>query len=299
MVTVTLRQLEHFVAAVEEGTIAGAAARLYVSPGGVSLAITELETVLRVQLITRRRGQGVAPTPGGREVYAQARRVLTAAADLEDVAAEVRGEVAGRLVVGCFAPLSPWLLPALAERVAAQHPGIDLALVEGPVSDLDRMVRAGLVDAALLFSLHAADDLVTDEVVSVAPRAMLRPGHRVERRKVVHLADLADEPAVLLSPEHGGDIVEEALAAVGFEPRIAWRSGNIETIRSMVARGMGWSLSLGRPTGGTSFDHLPVSYREVADDLPPNRVVLARAPGARLTARVRALLAAARAVSGS
>lgn len=295
--TVTLRQLEHLVATVEEGSIAAAAARLRVSPGGVSLAVTELEAALRVQLITRRRGQGIAPTPGGREVYEQARRVLTAAADLEDLAAEVRGEIAGRLVVGCFAPLSPWLLPPLAERLAAQHPGVDLELVEGPVADLERMVRAGLVDAALLFSMHAADDLVVDEVVSVAPRMMLRPGHRSDGQDTVMLADLADEPAILLSAEHGGDIVEQALAAVGFEPRVAWRSGNIETIRSMVARGMGWSLSLGRPTGGTSFDHLPVSYREVADDLPLNRVVLARAPGARLTARVRALLASSRAVT--
>ena len=69
----SLRQLQYFCTVVESGSITEAARRLHVSPGGVSLAITQLEELLDVQLTLRTRGKGVEITDAGRSVYDTAR----------------------------------------------------------------------------------------------------------------------------------------------------------------------------------------------------------------------------------
>ena len=130
MTDFTLRQLEHFTAIVEEGSIALAAARLRVSAAGLSLSLSQLEQSLDVQLTIRQRGKGVAITPAGRWVYDEARTVLGRAAGIQQAAQAVRGELTGTLRVGCFPTLSPWLFPRIAAHFSEAYPGVQLDLAE-------------------------------------------------------------------------------------------------------------------------------------------------------------------------
>lgn len=294
MLNVTLRQLEHFVATVEEGSVSGAAQRLHVSPGAVSLALSELESVLRIRLIVRQRGKGITLTAGGRAVLAHAREVLSSTDALANAAGAVRGQLVGPLRIGCFTPLSPWLVPRIVQHFAVQHPAVELDFAEGSWDDLAGQLRSGLLDATFLYSAHTPTDLSTEEVIEVAPSVLLPPDHALAAQESVTLNDLRDEPAILLSIPPAGEVAEPFLARVGFTPKVRFRSSNVETVRSMVARGLGYSVNMGRRVGNRTVDGMPVVYRTFTDQLPRNAVVAARAQGATPTVKVDALVAAAR-----
>jgi DNA-binding transcriptional LysR family regulator len=291
MADFTLRQLEYFAAVVEEGSVTDAARRLRVSPGGVSVALTELETCLKVQLTLRRRGKGVTVTPAGRWVYEHASAVLERSAEIGDVARVARGELAGPLRIGCFTTLSPWLFPRIAAWFAAHHPGIDVQLVEDASAALQDRLRSGDLDAVLIYSNHLVHGMAAEEIAPVRLQLAVSPDHRLAELDEVPLRELENETAILLGLQPATGHVEDILRSAGFEPEVRWRSTNVETIRSMVARGLGYTIIMGRPFGDRTYDGLPLAYRRIADDVPPNSVVLAYPEGTVPTAKVRTLVA--------
>ncbi|MBR8642126.1 LysR family transcriptional regulator [Streptomyces tuirus] len=287
----TLRQLEYFVAVVEAESVTAAAQRLHVSPGGVSLALKELETSLKVQLTLRRRGKGVAVTPAGRWVYEHAQALLARSADISAAARIVRGELTGPLRIGCFSTLSPWLFPRIAAHFAESHPGVDVQLVEDASAVLhDRMLR-GELDVVLNYSNHLGPGIASAEIAPVRLVLAVAPSHRLAEFDEVPLRELKDETAILVALQPATSHVEDILRSAGFEPRVRWRSANVETIRSMVARGLGYTIIMGRPQGDRTYDGLPLAYRRIADDVPPNSVVVAYPEGTIPTAKVSTLIA--------
>lgn len=286
----TLRQLEYFVAVVEEGSVTAAARRLHVSPGGVSLAVSELESSLGAQLMVRRRAKGISMTPAGRWAAEKARAMLETSSELADVARAVRGELTGALRIGCFTTLSPWLLPRIAAHFATAHPGVSLEIVEGSSDELQQRLADAELDAVLMYSWHLDSTVEPVEIAPVRLQVVLPAGHALAAQPAVKLQDLRDEPAILLNLQPARDLVERMLRRAGFEPNVRWRIANVETIRSMVARGLGYTLIMGRPHGDRSYEGLPLAYRRIADDVPPNAVTVAYPRGATPTAKVRALV---------
>lgn len=286
----TLRQLEHFVAVVEEGSVTSAAERLRVSPGGVSVALSQLETALKVQLTLRQRGRGVAITPAGRWVYDEARAVLAGATGLKSAADVLRGKLTGPLRVGCFSTLSPWLFPRIAAHFAHKHPGVDLQLLEGTSVDLQGRLKDGELDVALLYRNHLQRGISADEIIPVRLQLAFAATHRLATLDEVPLSELHDENAILLGVQPSIGHVEEILQKAGLRPNVKWRSTNVETIRSMVARGLGYTIIMGRPFGDYTYDGLPISYRPIADDIPANAVVVAYPQGATPTAKIGTLV---------
>lgn len=112
----SLRQLAHFVAVAEEGTISGAAERLYMSQSALSGSITKLERALGADLLVRRRAQGVSITPVGVMILERAKRLLGDTAELAYLARGDGRDLVGPLVVGCFVTLAPTVLPNIRHR---------------------------------------------------------------------------------------------------------------------------------------------------------------------------------------
>ncbi|GAB2477189.1 LysR family transcriptional regulator [Promicromonospora xylanilytica] len=261
------------------------------SAGGVSLAITQLEDALDVQLTLRTRGKGVEITDAGRTVYASARGVARGLEDIQEVAAAIRGDLTGPLRVGMFTTLSPWLFPQMAEYFARRHPEVDLRLEEGASAELQDLLTEGRLDAALLYENHIVSEVEVLRLAPVRLQLAVAPDHPLAVLDEVPLAALRHEDAVLLAMRPATDHVEEILRSAGITPRVRWRSANVETIRSLVARGLGYTIIMGRPHGDRTYDGKPVVYRPIADEIPLNHVVLATAAGARRVARVEALRA--------
>ncbi|GAB3307429.1 hypothetical protein EK0264_06775 [Epidermidibacterium keratini] len=59
---------------------------------------------------------------------------------------------------------------------------------------------------------------------------------------------------------------------------------NVETIRCLVGRNLGWSLMIGHPRSDVTYDGGRLAFIEIADELPDNGIVLLH-PGSRRTAK--------------
>lgn len=285
----TLRQLEYLAAIAETGSLAAASRELHTTPGTLSAAITDLEKALRIQVLVRRRAKGAGLTPAGHQLIAGVRGVLSAASALTSAAGSIRGELVGALRIGCFTPLSPWLVPPVLDFFATNHPDVDIHLHEDSSVELQKMLHEGSLDACFMYRLHISSAL---EQVTVAParlQLVLPADHRLATSETVRLAELRDDSAALLGLRPAADLVEAMTSAVGFHPNVRWRSTSVETIRSIVGRGLGYSILMGRPYGDLTYEGKPLAYRRIEDPLPENSVELVYTSGAMVNAKVRAL----------
>jgi DNA-binding transcriptional LysR family regulator len=290
----SLRQLAHFVAVAEEGTISGAAERLYMSQSALSGSITELERALGADLLVRRRAQGVSITPLGVMILDRAKRLLADAAELAYLARGDGHDLVGPLVVGCFVTLAPTVLPKLLTEFEQLYPRVTLDFAEGSQDHLREALRAGEIDAAVLYDMGPLEDL--DRVVLYVAQgyALFGEAHPLVGRDTVTLEELADEPLILFDQPPSTDYAMACFRARGLVPNVRHRTHSHELTRSIVARGRSYALLVQRPPNKLSYEGLPIVEKEVEPPLPACPVILAWPRGRRSSPRVRALIDLAR-----
>ncbi|MBT2207476.1 MULTISPECIES: LysR family transcriptional regulator [Actinomadura] len=285
---ISLRRLDYFVTAAESGTMTAAAGRLHVSQSAVSMGISELERQLGVALVLRRKAKGLTLTEAGRLLLPEARALLACSDELRAGMAAVGRTLAGRLKVGCFTTIAPFLVPRLLEDFRAVHPDVTVDLAEGSLDELQELLLDGRCELAVLYETSIRQDIEYDVLYEASPHVLLPPAHPLARRDTVALADLAGHDMVMLDVPPSMDYFTGLLAGAGVDPAIRHRTASFEMVRSLVARGAGYSLLIQRPRVGVSYEGLPVEVRPIGDPVVPMRVVLARAAGARLTRRAAA-----------
>ncbi|MBP2707593.1 LysR family transcriptional regulator [Microbispora sp. RL4-1S] len=259
-----LRQLQYLVAAVEEGGFTRAAARVHVAQPAVSQQIAQLEKELGERLFDRSERR-VRLTPAGEAFLPHARAALEAVGAGRDAVTSLRGELAGRLVIGTIPWPPEWLLERLG-RFGSRHPRVSLVLRTGDPRALAADVAAGALDAALIglasgrlpegpggqrLPASLASYSVPGEPLGVA----LAPGHPLltqdDQAKddlaqddlavgEVALARLRDEAIVTLGEGSGlRTVVESACAEAGFAPRIRVETDDLTLMSDLVAHGLG------------------------------------------------------------
>ena len=284
----TFRQLEYFVTVAEEGTMVGAAERHHISQSAISLAVTELERVLGVQLFMRRKARGIELTGAAREMLPEARRLLQHAAEVQSAARSVGQTIAGDLVLGCFPTLTPFLLPEILRRFPEAHPSVTVRLFEGTVAEMTTRLLDGTCETALMYDLGIGSEIATTVLYQVRPYVLLAADHRLATEGPIALAELRGEPMVMLDMPPSATMFRDVLATGGVEPNVRYSSASFESVRSLVASGAGYSLLLQRPSPTSTYAGPPLVHREIAEDVRLVDVVLARASNARPTRRALA-----------
>ncbi|MET9819060.1 LysR family transcriptional regulator [Streptomyces sp. NPDC006355] len=285
----SLRQLQYFVAVASTGSMSAAAVQCHASQAGISTAIADLERRLGVQLLVRRRARGVFLTEAGTRVLERAQAVLAQAEDLRASAKAEKGQVAGRLTIGCYATLSPFLIPPLVDGFTRLHPAIDLQFVDGSQDEIRHALLQGVCDLAFLYDTGAEAGLACMTVRSNRPYVILAAGHPLAGSESVSLSELADESLIVYASPPMEANAERWMRSVDVKPNIRYRTSSIEAVRSLVARGLGYSMLVQRWPTDTSFEGLPLAAVAIEEPLEDVRVVLAHAASVTLTQRARAL----------
>ncbi|KOX12654.1 LysR substrate-binding domain-containing protein [Nocardiopsis sp. NRRL B-16309] len=287
----SLRQLRYFVTVAEEGTLAAAAERHLISQSAVSLAISQLERSLGVQLFLRRRSRGISLTDAARRVLPEARSLLAHAGEVQSTAQSLGRSVSGELTLGCFPTLTPFVLPDILRRFPVLHPDVTVRLFEGSVTEMAHRLLDGACEMALMYDLGIADDISRTVLYSVRPYVLLAADHRLASPEPISLAELREEPMVMLDMPPSAEMFREVLAVGGVEPDVRFVSTHFESVRSLVASGVGYAVLLQRPRAEFTYAGPPLVHREIADEVLTVDVVLAHARGARLTRRAQAFAA--------
>ncbi|MER7410835.1 LysR family transcriptional regulator [Streptomyces cacaoi] len=288
----TLVQLRYFLIAAERGSMTEASAELHIAQSAVSAAIYNLERDLQVQLFIRRRGRGLTLTPAGERLQQQARDLLVRARELER---EARGDgetISGPVAVGCFVTLAPSYLPPLFTECTARYPGIEIDVVEAETDQLVHALAAGRIDFALTYGLGlAAEPALSSETIARAPAyVIVSADHPLAGQGSVRLAELSAEPLVLLDLPHSRDYFRSLVAATGTAPDVRYRTQSYETVRSLVARGLGFSVLNQRPATSQTYGGGEIAELELRDGSPALEVKLASMAGMTQSARALAVM---------
>lgn len=238
----SLRQLQYFVAVAEGLNFSKAAAACYVSQPGLSAQIKNLERVLDVQLFERSRRK-VLLTPAGAALLPRARKVLTAAADLEDAAENLTQPLCGKLRLGVIPTIAPYLLPNALPGIRQRYPQLKLLLHEDLTGRLLTLLTQGKLDLLLLALEADLGDVATLPLAADPFVAALPAGHPLSKREQIEEADLAGEQVLLL--EDGHCMRDQALRVcdrAGAGEFGDFRAGSLNTLAQMVAGGIGITL---------------------------------------------------------
>jgi LysR family transcriptional regulator, hydrogen peroxide-inducible genes activator len=238
----TLQDLRYIVTLAETKHFARAAAACHVTQPTLSTQIKKLEEDIGVALFERT-NKRVMLTPAGHQLVAQARIILEEADKFHQMAQQAHDPMAGPFRLGVIPTLGPYLMPYLVPQLRATYPQLRLYIREDITERLLDLLRAGRLDA-LLLALPVPDDGLQVRELFREPFVLALPaGDPLTRKSQVRQADLLGAHILLL--EDGHCLRDQALAVCGFPtPRGAedFRATSLETLRQMVAAGVGCTL---------------------------------------------------------
>ncbi|HEY6822601.1 MAG TPA: hydrogen peroxide-inducible genes activator [Burkholderiales bacterium] len=273
----TLTELRYIVAVAREHHFGRAAETCFVSQPTLSVAVKKLEEELGVTLFERGAGE-VTVTPAGQRIVEQAQRVLEESARIREIAAAGRDPLAGPLRLGAIYTIGPYLLPKLIPILRKSAPSMQLHIQENFTHRLGEMLKSGEVDV-ILVALPFEEPGIATEAVYDEPFVVAVPkGHPWEGRKRVSSEELTRESLLLLGEGHcfRDQVLEICHTLRARERNPIARTvegGSLETIRQMVASGVGITVLPGTSVSGAGTELVRVV--PFAKPVPTRRVGLA------------------------
>jgi DNA-binding transcriptional LysR family regulator len=292
----TLRQLSFLVCAAEEGTVAGAAARLHVSPSAVSESLSELERGLGTQLTVRRRARGLTLTSTGADVVARARALLASSRELETSLRGAPGELVGPITIGCYPTLAPTVLPPLLQGFGRLHPRVELAVLEATHDRLRGPLEAGRIDVAFVYDTLIPGEPQRAKLYELPAHVIVAGDDPLAGAGSVRLEELVGRDLILLDAPPSSEHTMSLFAARGLVPRVRHRVQSTEAVRALVARGLGYGVLVQRPANPASYEGYPVAMLDISPAVPPVGVDVIWPGSPEPTDRARALIDFARAL---
>ena len=238
-----LRQIKYFIEVAKREHITEASHELHVAQSAVSRQILNLELELGVKLFIRE-GRNVRLTPVGKiflermeqamQVIEKARREIEESLDPEQ----------GTIRIGFPSSMTAYVLPTVISEFRELYPNVKFHLRQGAYKNLIDTVISGEIDLAMLGPVPEHEKRVKGYTLFHENIAALLPSrHPLAGEQHLKLNQLQDDDFILF-PEGFilREIVENSCRQVGFVPRVTFEGGDIDSIKGLVATGLGVTL---------------------------------------------------------
>jgi LysR family hydrogen peroxide-inducible transcriptional activator len=286
----TLTELKYIVAVAREKHFGRAAEACFVSQPTLSVAIKKLEDELELKLFERSANE-VSVTPLGEEIVRQAQSVLEQAAAIKEIAKRGKDPLAGPLRLGVIYTIGPYLLPDLVRQAIARTPQMPLMLQENFTVRLLEMLRTGEIDCAIMAEPFPDTGLAIAPLYDEPFLVAVPSNHHFSTHKTINAQELKQETMLLLGTGHcfRDHVLEVCPEFARFSSdaegiRKSFEGSSLETIKHMVAAGMGVTLVPRLSVPKEAFSARPrrrsddqafVKYIPFEGEPPSRRVVLA------------------------
>lgn len=273
----TLTELRYIVMLARERHFGRAAERCHVSQPTLSVALKKVEQRYGV-LLFERSAADVRLTPLGEQIARQAERVLEEAAKLREIAEQGHDPLVGPLRLGVIYTIAPYLLPRLIPSLHARAPRMPLYLQENFTVRLAEQLRRGELDAIVVALPFEEPGIVTRAVYDEPFRVALPAGHPFAAQATVSPEQVASENLLLLgSGNCFRDQVVQACPHLSEPGGVngALEGSSLETVRHMVASGVGMSVVPASAAESWPHDGTLLQIRPFSEPAPCRRVVLA------------------------
>jgi len=268
-----LRHLRYFVAVAEELNFRRASERLRVAQPALSAQIKNLEADLGVRLFERTT-RSVLLTQTGRVFLAEARGILGAAAQAEQLVRKAEHGLVGTLRVGVITPATGPLLAKVLRHFHQKYPGVQLSLSALTSAEQLRRLRVGELDAGLLRPPVTSPEFDT-RFVEQAPQVLALPaGHRLAKKRRLEWKDFNGEGMVMIHPDQQHSFYDPFIAAcikAGAKTHVAQYAQDVQIKMWLISAGFGIA-----PVTATLVEirRPGVVFRPLPPGLPPVQTVL-------------------------
>ncbi|MDT7800800.1 MAG: hypothetical protein QOI78_4233 [Actinomycetota bacterium] len=236
------RQIEHFLAVTRCGSFTAAAQEVHVVQSALSASIRKLEAELGTPLFERTTRR-VELTEAGHALVPLAHRIVADVVAARGEVAAVAGLATGRVAIGTIQALSVVDLPAKLGEFRVRYPGIRLHVRDGTVPALTAAVASGELDLAFLAGDQPpAGELSGFREWSQQLVLLCHPGHRLERRRRVRLAELDDEPFLDFSGSGIQAMVARRFAEAGVRQNRVCEATHMPLLVELVTAGLGVTI---------------------------------------------------------
>ncbi|MEY3719880.1 MAG: hypothetical protein RL618_399 [Pseudomonadota bacterium] len=277
----TLTELKYIVAVAREKHFGRAAEACFVAQPTLSVAIKKLEDELGVAIFERG-GSEISVTPIGAQIIAQAEHVLEQTAFIKNIATQNKDPLVGPLRVGVIYTIAPYLLPQLVPTIIERVPQMPLVLQENFTVRLIEMLRAGELDAAIMALPFNEQGLMVRPLYDEPFMVALPRHHQWADRKKISAEELKSETMLLLGAGHcfRDQVLEvcpemSRFSTSGGGIARTFEGSSLETIRHMVASGIGITVLPQASVPSASASDSMLRYLPFDDPQPSRRVVIA------------------------
>lgn len=279
----TIRQLKYFVAVAQCGRISHAAVQLNISQSAVTTAVRELEDIVKQPLLDRH-PHGVELTSTGKRMLSHAYAVLAAVKEAEQMPPE-ESKVEGSLTIGASYTVLGYFLPHHLQRFAQLHPGITVNVQEVVREAIEEGLITRRYDMGVLLTSNVAlrNELSLETFFGSQRRLWLPSRHPLLDRPEVSLADLVDEPYIMLTVDEAAATTLKYWSQTPYLPNVRLRTSSVEAVRSTVANGLGITILSDMVYRPWSLEGKRIETVNLRDSVPPMNIGLGWKQGLELS----------------
>jgi DNA-binding transcriptional LysR family regulator len=240
---VELRQLSYFIAVVRYESFTKAAKYCHVTQSTLSEQIKVLEDEIGCELLIRN-NRGNHLTEAGQILYESACKIMEEVQGVRIKLEQYNEKKQGVIVLGSLSTVVISWLPDFLYHFRQKYPDIQIQLIEGSSSNLEKYLENSQCDVIL--STLPMDskqfnqlELYEEELVIILPEQMTS----LAKNGRVHLKDVKDIPFILY--KHGfqlRNIIVDACREQGYSPNVAFEVDHTETILRLVQSGHGVAM---------------------------------------------------------
>ncbi|GIJ61093.1 LysR substrate-binding domain-containing protein [Virgisporangium aurantiacum] len=252
-----VEDLRRLIALAGHERVTDAAAVLRLTQPTLSRLLARVEHELGGRLFERD-ARGVHLNPNGALALAAARDIVDRYDRLRRDLADVLDPDSGTVRLAFLNSMATSLVPRLLREFRVASPHVRVTLRQAPTHDLLRLLADGTAEHAVLWPRptgpHGWIPLQRQRLVLA-----VAPGHRLERRKRVRMAELADDDLVTVPTGFGfRTLVDDLYAADGLVPRVSFESEDLATVEGLAGAGLGVAI-LPDQQAGTSTVAVPLA----------------------------------------
>lgn len=276
-----LSELRYVVALARERHFGRAAAACHVSQPTLSIAVKKLEAGLGVSLFERGTRE-IRITHVGERVVEQAQRALEAVQAVRQVAESEQDQLGRRLRIGAIFTVGPYLFPGLIGNLRKLAPNMPLIVEENYTATLSRKLKRGELDVIIISPPYSEPNILTLPLYQEPFVVLLPNDHPLCGKQSLRPEQLEGKTILMLGAGHcfRDQVIEYCpacapSASAANNAVFTVEGTSLETIRHMVASGMGISVLPGSAAGVDRNAGKLLTVKSFVKPVPWRQVALA------------------------
>lgn len=242
-----LYQLQSFVTVISEGSMTGAADKLFLTQPAISQQIRNLEEDLGVDLLVRGVRQ-IKPTLQGEVLFDYAKRILQLSHQAEVAVKAMGAELKGQLRVGTLDSVGVQLMSPIVSRLLKHNPELNIKIEYGRGDDLIRKYNKNEIDILIL---PKVEEEYTEKLGESEKRFLFKEemwlvgtGKDSDMPKQIDVSEYSRYPIILFTGEypHFNEQLQESLNSAKVEFQPTFESTNVGTLKRVIESGLGWGF---------------------------------------------------------